>query len=136
MKRTTYIIITLAYMLLIAYISLQPVPQGYHSGTAQQAVNNFLHIPAYALLAYFIHKCLLSSKVYSYIVPAIIAISFGAILELLQAAIPGRTASPMDIALNTTGAILSLSFLLLRCHSCVSRNPRSCHPERSEGSRY
>ena len=108
-KKIFYIILTLAYIFAILYYSLQSSKGGY-GGVEREAFNNFLHIPAYAVLAYLVLHCFSSLTIKIYFLTGIIAIGYGVFIEFCQSYIPGRFSSMMDISLNTIGVILSLSF--------------------------
>ncbi len=76
------------------------------------AVHNMLHIPAYALLAWTLCRCL-----FRYLHPraglplvVMIAGAYGALLEWHQFAVPGRYASLTDVALNFIGAMIGTWF--------------------------
>ncbi|WP_090574495.1 VanZ family protein [Nitrosomonas sp. Nm58] len=75
-------------------------------------VHNMLHVPAYALLAWTLCRCL-----FLYLHPWVglplvvtIAGAYGALLEWHQFAIPGRYASLTDVALNFIGAVIGAWF--------------------------
>ena len=95
-------------MVAIAYMSLRPTVEGVHVNYAKQVFNNFLHIPTYGLLAYFILHCCYSLKIKTYFLAAMLTIVYGVFIEFCQSFIPGRFSSLTDIFLNTIGVILSL----------------------------
>ncbi len=106
-KKIVFRLITFFYMSGILYYSLQSSKAG-HGGVARDVFNNFLHIPVYGVLAYFILNCFSSFKVKIYFLTFIIATLYGIIIEFSQSFIPGRVSSLMDISLNTIGIILLL----------------------------
>jgi hypothetical protein len=69
-------------------------------------VHNILHIPAYALLAWTLYRCLLSCLSPQTGLPLVLFITsaYGALLEWHQIDIPGRYASFTDVVLNVIGA--------------------------------
>jgi len=106
LKKAGYILITLLYMIIISYLSLRPVSQGYHGSIPRQAVFNFLHIPAYGLLFYMILRSFSSAGMRVYLFSFTIAVLFGAINEYLQSFVPGRQASVWDILINIAGVLV------------------------------
>lgn len=75
-------------------------------------VHNILHIPAYAVLAWALYRCLspyLHSRIMLFLV-VIMAGSYGALLEWHQFDIPGRYASFTDVVLNFIGAVIGTWF--------------------------
>ncbi len=81
-------------------------------------VLNFLHIPAYSVLAFFLiqtlHGHALSWKTGGercvlFLVFGL-AVSFGILNEFVQASVPGREFSLGDMLRNALGAILTISF--------------------------
>lgn len=76
-------------------------------------VHNILHIPAYAVLAWTLCRCL-----FPYLHPwvglplvVMIAGTYGALLEWHQFDIPGRYASLTDVVLNFIGAVIGTWFV-------------------------
>lgn len=97
-------------MFLILAFTLKPgSKEGAHS-IAAQVFSNFSHIPAYAILAYLILRCFSAISYKAYAVSLITSVSYGALMEFLQIFVPLRTASLMDIGLNTIGILLALLF--------------------------
>lgn len=70
-------------------------------------VQNLAHLGLYALLSLLWAWTLDHARLR---LPAAFAIAagFGALLEWLQTGVPGRFGSPIDIGLNTIGALLGL----------------------------
>ena len=100
-----YIIVTVIYMLAILLVSLKSGSGSDVSVFKSQALNNFLHIPVYGILAYLIFRCFtaLSSKIC--VISFSISVLYGAFIEFLQIFIPDRTASFIDIGLNAIGVL-------------------------------
>lgn len=75
-------------------------------------VHNLLHIPAYAVLAWTLCRCLLPYLHFrvGLLLAVMIAAAYGALLEWHQIAIPGRYASFTDVVLNFIGAIMGAWF--------------------------
>lgn len=69
-------------------------------------IHNILHIPAYALLAWTLYRCLLPYLSSQTALPLVLFITsaYGALLEWHQIDIPGRYASLTDVVLNFIGA--------------------------------
>lgn len=107
LPKLNYKLITIIYMSLIVYSSLQP-DVNKHSSQLFRDIHNFLHIPAYALLTYFLLKCFAKTSSKSLIFAFSIAFLFGVINELIQAYVPGRTASVSDALFNGIGIIIVL----------------------------
>lgn len=104
-------------MSLIAYSSLQP-EVSKHTNQASRAIHNFLHIPVYALLTYFLLKCFSKTSSKTFIFAFVIVFLFGVINEIIQGYVPGRIASVTDALLNGIGIIMALITVHLR-----KRNP-------------
>lgn len=117
LRKFNYRFITLLSMSLIVYSSLQP-EVSKHTNQASRAIHNFLHIPTYALLAYFLLKCFSKTSSKTFIFAFGVAFLFGVINEMIQGHVPGRTASVTDALLNGIGIILALITFHLR-----KRNP-------------
>lgn len=110
-----------AYMALLAYASLRPIsPEAAEgiSGT-RRAVNNLLHVPAYAVLAGLWMLVLSKSdtparRLHSILLGGLIAVLFGAVMEALQGlVVPGRMCGWEDFGLNTLGAALAAAAMLI-----------------------
>lgn len=71
-------------------------------------VHNILHIPAYALLAWTLYRCLLPYLRPQVILPLVVMLAgtYGALLEWHQIEIPSRYASYTDVTLNFIGAVI------------------------------
>jgi VanZ family protein len=111
----TAVIALVAYTALLAYASLKPIsPEAADaiSGT-RRAVNNLLHVPAYAVLAALWTLLLRSAarsarRLRSILLGGLIAVLFGAVMEAVQGlVVPGRMAGWEDFGLNTSGAALA-----------------------------
>ena len=102
--------LTVAYVGLLTAGSLLPSGTGPLRGwdaTLTPSVQNVLHVPAYAGLVLLtgIAFGATGPRTVGGIVPVMLACSaWGAILEIAQAGIPGRTASLSDGLLNMAGA--------------------------------
>lgn len=107
LHKFNYRFITILYMSLIVYSSLQP-EVSRHSNQVSRAIHNFLHIPVYALLAYFLLKCFSKTSPKTFIFAFSIAFLFGVINEMIQGHVPGRSSSVTDALLNGIGIILAL----------------------------
>ncbi len=107
--------VVLAYTALLAYASLRPISPEAAEGIsgARRAVNNLLHIPAYAVLAGLWILVLsksdtLAHRLRTILLGGLIAVLFGAAMEALQGlVVPGRMAGWEDFCLNTSGAALA-----------------------------
>lgn len=121
---------TCLYVVLLLTVSLLPSGRGvlggwdwYVTATAQNA----LHVPAYTGL--MLTVCL-AAGVGGRLRPALVAWIalgcwvFGLAIEAAQAAIPGRTGSVVDVALNGLGVIAGVGLVaiyLLRSRKEASR---------------
>ena len=97
--------------IVLAAASLMPVRPGSPLGATsiRRTINDLLHIPAYALLAW-----LWCAQINGWagrrmtLVPLLAgcagAVGFGALMEVLQHVIPGRVGSMKDLAFNSVGA--------------------------------
>jgi len=108
-KKLSYIITT-SYMFLILVLSLKPGSKDGADGIASQIFFNFLHIPAYAIMTYLILRCFLTLSYKVYAISFAISMSHGVFIEFLQIFVPRRTASLMDIGLNSIGILSALLF--------------------------
>lgn len=112
-KRSIYIAITLFYMTMLSCVSLRPISGGEGVSAAREAFNNFLHMPAYALLTYLLIECFPPSR-YRFHAAFLSAAAFGFILECLQSLVPGRFVSGLDVLLNSLGALSVFLFYTKR----------------------
>ena len=107
---------TLAYMACIYLLSSIPggdaaLPEdadGFTLYFIPPALQNLLHIPLYAGLAWLWHRTLGMARLTSTATVAtaiIIAVGYGFLDELHQATVPGRYASATDVLLNALGAV-------------------------------
>ena len=106
-------ILTLIYMAMLCYVSIQPGPVGKGADTVRQVVNNILHIPAYGLLVFLIIKSFPKFK-HIYIASFLFAVAFGVFNEYLQSFVPGRYPSIMDVLLNGIGSLIVALFYAKR----------------------
>lgn len=100
-------ILTLIYMAILCYVSVQPGYAGKGADTVRQVVNNILHIPAYGLLVILAIKSFPKFK-YIYIASFFFAVAFGIFNEYLQSFVPRRYPSIMDVLLNAVGSAAAL----------------------------
>ncbi len=112
-------ILTLIYIAILCFASMQPSSVGKGADIAKQVINNMLHVPAYGLLTYLTIKSFPKFK-YIYIVSFLFVLTFGIFNEYLQSFVPGRYASGADVLLNGIG---SLSVVLFCAEPC-SITPR------------
>lgn len=81
---------------------------------SNHGLNNLLHIPAYGgltLLWFWVIHQKLYNTVKSLFCASAIAFSYGVFEEIHQSFILGRSASVLDIILNTTGITLAVLFV-------------------------
>jgi len=76
-------------------------------------VQNLLHVPVYAGLAWVLAQALRGRR-HAPLLAAAIAVAYGALDEVHQMLVPGRTASVTDALLNALGAGLVAAWLTLR----------------------
>jgi VanZ family protein len=101
-------------------------------GLIQPELHNLLHVPAYALLTWLWWKALVGRGWRSAAAlggSALIAIGYGAVEELHQYFVPGRSLSLTDAALNALGAALCV---LLVTAVRANRQRADRRPELSE----
>ena len=115
-RKTSFILITALYMVGLCLFSLKLGSHNHEAGVASQVFSNFLHIPAYAILAYLILHSFSAFSLKMYVISFIIAALFGVFNEFLQLLVPSRTASLADVILNGTGA--SFLFFTYFFHKC------------------
>ena len=108
-KKLTYII-TMSYMFLILILTLKPGSKHGAHGIVSQIFFNILHIPTYAILAYLILRCFSVISYKAYAASFVISVLYGAFMEVLQMFVPLRSASLMDIGLNSIGILSALLF--------------------------
>jgi VanZ family protein len=100
------------FMALILYTSTKPSPQV--SGLNQSLVDHildFAHFPIYALLTFLLLLALCSFDLRRQVAAFILAVSFGALNELVQSATPGRSCSLHDIIVNALGAAVTIGLV-------------------------
>ena len=91
-------------MLVIAYVSLKPIDRsGGPPSVAMENIQNFAHIPAYAILTFCLVRCFFQLNTLTELYCFGIAFAYGVIMELLQHFVPGRFTSGMDVLRNTVG---------------------------------
>ena len=109
--------VSIAFMALLLAVSIVP-------GRAQPgdsvfvlivaktptAVQKFLHLSMYALLAFLWVWTLevMQSRSARLVTAVVITIAFGAAMEVAQTRVPGRFGTIVDVALNAAGALLGL----------------------------
>ena len=108
------------YVCLLAAFSLMPVSSDSALGatSTRRAVNNLLHLPAYAILAVLIYAVARAWNLLALpgavLTGAVGAFGFGALMEIAQIYIPGRGATMLDFGLNGTGAFAIMILTLWR----------------------
>jgi VanZ family protein len=124
------ILLTLVYMFLIMMSSLIPMHQGATRLRflldLNPAVQNLLHIPAFAVLSVLCLQVLSYSpmaRIKKVVLVLGFSIVFGILNELVQMAVPGRYAGLLDIMLNCVGSALGIGLFMLseRRHSGLLR---------------
>ncbi len=99
---------------------------GFILGFVTPAIQNFLHIPVYGLLALLwiiTLRAYGSSDRRSILLAILLSAAYGGVMEILQFWIPGRFASLMDFSLNVTGILLFTWLYKVRYQrSVVSRH--------------
>jgi len=81
------------------------------------ALQNLLHLPAYALLGWFWYRALAGHRwtpTLTLLAAFVLASLYGAFDELHQVFVPGRFASLTDLAANVIGSALGAGFALYR----------------------
>ena len=109
------IILTSFYMLLLLAGSMIPMDR-HIKGLEfvidlKPALQNLLHIPMFAILAFLFLLILTSFAIENWKRNAIVLLAsgfFGIINEIIQIAVPGRYGGLTDILLNFAGAILGI----------------------------
>lgn len=109
--RLMWLIISILYIGGIFMLSLRPVHGEY--SIAKAILHNFLHVPLYGGLAFFLIITLrhFLSGLYVYFSTFIIGISIALADEFIQSFIPGRTVSKMDLLLDLIGICLVVVFI-------------------------
>ena len=107
--RKTIRVLAGAYAAALAAVSLLPAGAGALGGWDRRiapTVQNAVHVPAYALLVILAVSALSPAGAYRGRTLAWVAIAcclFGLVLDIAQAAIPGRVFSLTDALLNVAG---------------------------------
>lgn len=107
-----------AYMAALMFVSVIPRVFPGPSTSVKETAHNFFHIPAYAVLLFFIWKSVGSQFLKQ---AAAVAFIYGLINELLQTFIPERTGSLTDAGLNAIG--IGLMFFAIRRWEDIRQNP-------------
>lgn len=84
------------------------------------ALQNLLHVPVFALLAWLWHRTLrpwLEPGMALNTAVIALAAGYGILDELHQLQVPGRYASLTDILLNTLGVIIAIWFIRIHARS-------------------
>jgi len=106
-------VVLAAYAMLLAAVSLVP-PSSKGLGECQQlvapTVQKVLHVAAYAGLTVLIIAAMRSGHIGlgGLTLVFLAAVAYGALLELAQAAIPGRFATLRDVLLNGVGVLVGM----------------------------
>jgi len=109
--------LTCLYVVFLAVASFLPsgarVLRGWDRSIRPE-IQNALHVPAYAVLVIIASRCLLGSPRirWATILVALACCAYGALLEALQALIPGRTGSILDALLNVVGVGVGLAVIV------------------------
>ena len=129
-------IATCAYILALVAVTVLPSGTDTFGGwdlAFTPALQNVLHVPAYALLTILLFLALSRSRKlgrWAILWIGLTCCAFSWLLEFLQMAIPGRTASLTDALLNLCGIIVGCLALMcwpriVRAITCKHR-PESC----------
>jgi VanZ family protein len=112
-RKTGIRVVLAAYALLLAAVSLLP-PGSRGPGQWQQLVEppvqKLLHVAAYAGLTVLIIAATRSGHISlgGLILIPLAAVAYGALLELAQAAVPGRFTTLRDVLLNGAGVLVGV----------------------------
>ena len=73
-------------------------------------IQKILHLCLYGVLALMLVWTLdsIQSRTYRFLIALIIAVAFGAVMELCQTKVPGRFGTVYDVTLNAAGSALGL----------------------------
>jgi VanZ family protein len=122
-KLTRYLAL-LIYMSLLCFMSLVSLhAPGEKVSTARQVFDNFLHVPAYAVLTFLLVRCfgrttatpgVGAGMTADMVAAATIALGYGILMEFLQGLTPSRTPSLMDVGLNAVGSSVVLLFFWVK----------------------
>lgn len=102
-----------AVMILILVGSLMPmadIPEQEKTVWEQirSVITNLMHVPMYGVLtlvSLHFFECIRFSRPANAVVSALIAMSVGVLVEMLQMYVPGRYGSLSDIGLNAAGMV-------------------------------
>jgi len=106
-------VVLLLAVYMVGLFALSSIPDngdgGYIIGFVTPRIQNFLHIPAFGLLA-ILGIVTLRNRGFtehrSILLAILLSAAYGGIIEICQFWIPGRFASLMDFFLNVTGILL------------------------------
>lgn len=115
-----WLVLTVAYSFLILKLSLRPYHHEGPVSLVREAAHNALHMPAYTLLTLSLMLTLRAwgQRRRAVLIAFVTAVAYGAFMELLQNAVPGRMMSLGDVALNTIGAAAAVAGM----HSWLRRH--------------
>lgn len=106
------------FFLLFIIILLFLIPDPFNFSEKTNHFQNYLHIPAFSLISFFMLQIFNKLKLPVYIrtfFPLYIATVFSLSSEVLQEVLPGRSASLNDIKLNFIGIFIGVFiFFILR----------------------
>jgi len=125
--------LTCLYVVFLAVASLLPSGSNVLGGWDQSitpTMQNALHVPAYAILQGLAMLCAWNSSraplLRTVLWIALACCAYGALLECLQALIPGRSGSTVDAVLNAVGVALgTAAAAMIRSGRVWSRPPGS-----------
>jgi VanZ family protein len=129
--------VTVAYVLALTAASL--LPSGDSAGPLEgwdkdirPGVQNLLHVPAYAVLVWFVAEAAGLRRLPCLATAAVVCAAFGGLLEWAQAAIPGRMGSVEDMLLNALGALAGLAVVVM-LRKRTGREKREPHTKGAAG---
>lgn len=101
---------TLIYLALLTFASLKPPAATQVHSTVREVLHNLTHLPAYAILTYFLFVTARAVRLRfnPYLAAVLAAFAFGILMEYLQSLVPGREPSLMDVGLNTVGIVTTV----------------------------
>ncbi len=135
LKRTGTALLVLAalsYTLMLAAASLLPVSSSspLAATATRRLINNLLHLPAYAVLAWlwtaqFRAVTGRSGRNRVMLAACFAAVGFGTCMELAQSLIPGRKASLGDFVLNASGVGVAALLMWVRARRTQAKKGRT-----------